>query len=219
MGTSHAGRSRGGHAWWAMAMVAGVAACSPYTPRIAPPEKSTWIEHEKQLRAYARDSFPMLDTLRSDKRVFDLAVLARYDTSDRHGAGDERRLSRYAGGQVISDGPHARIKAVKGVEYKSEQDFERHPIPIAIIHADSAYAKLGLEAGTNWWIVQKKGDRWVGWIATAKGTVSELVMEPQPTADSLEPSLGAFFRWQSSDEGLWGYCGGKCCSATRISAQ
>jgi hypothetical protein len=200
-------------------------ACSDHGPHpsdTAPPAvQAHWRESQASLKALAA-RMPTL-ALPAAGGSFDAAVLRQFAASERHGASDQRLLSRWdsAGRRVVSDGPLARVVAVKGIEYKSQADFGASAYPIAIIYVDSAsaanqYAKLGLKAGTNYWIVKydSASGAWSGWVQPASGPAVHLETSAGAKFDPVEPVTAARFVWDSTDETLWGLCGGKCCSST-----
>ena len=141
-----------------------------------------------------------------------------YAESERHGADDQRKLSRYdsAAHRVVSDGPLARIVAVRSIEYKSLADFGAGAFPIAIITVSDSvgYPKLGLKPGTNWWIVKYDAatKTWQGWIQPPSGPAVPLATTAMGF-DKVEPVSAARFVWDAADESLWGLCGGKCCTS------
>lgn len=168
-------------------------------------------------------------------------ALAPVVPSERHGAGDERLLSSIdREGHVISSDIVAEIVLVKGSEYKSESDFRKGWIPIAIVHRppdqgrqEVSYDKLRLRPVEYSWIfVRKRADStWAGSIVWLEGGVykqdtmfvtTEKMSYAKPgkadseNVDLLEPVIGARFVWQKNDETMWAYCGGKCCSMRGI---
>ncbi|MDB4912122.1 MAG: hypothetical protein JWO39_2945 [Gemmatimonadetes bacterium] len=167
-------------------------------------------------------------------------ALAPVVPSERHGAGDKRLLSSIREGRAVSSDIVAEIVLVKGSEYKSESDFRKGWIPIAILHRPpdegrsvEIYTKLRLRpTETSWIFVRKRADAtWAGSIVWLQGgvykqdtmfvTTENMSYSKQGKADSentdlLEPVIGARFVWQKNDETMWAYCGGKCCSMRGI---
>jgi hypothetical protein len=109
---------------------------------------------------------------------------------------------------------------VKGSEYKSERDFEKGWLPLAIVVLPDTfpagtvvYPKLRLRGGTSWIYARESGTHW----AASLVRIVEGKIEQEPLAistaadDKLEPIIGARFAWEDADESIWIYCGGKCC--------
>jgi len=204
-----------------LALAMAASACAYPHPSDAAPQsvQQTWKASEKGLRSMA-DSMPHLGVPALGSG-FDRTLLAKFGPSMRHGADDQRRLSRYdsASHTVVSDGPIARIVAVKGIEYKPLAEFGSTPYPIAIIYVDSGpgapgYTKLGLQPGTNYWIVKYDAgnNTWTGWIQPPTGNPVQLATEAKGV-DTVEPVSAARFVWDTKDEQIWGLCGGRCCWA------
>jgi len=202
-----------------LALAMATSACpNPHPSEVAPSgTRDTWRASEDSLKAAAA-RMPTLaaPTLGAS---FDVSRLGLFLPSERHGAGDQRHLSRVDGGHVVSDGPVARIVAVKGIEYKTENDFRASPYPIAIIYMDSTpgaadYPKLGLKPGTNYWIVQRVDTGWVGWVQpVAAHSAAYPIGTYTPPFDRVQPVTAARFVWLDTDENLWGWCGGRCCTS------
>lgn len=149
------------------------------------------------------------------------AALTSLKMSERHGATDKRILSVLGERKaVVSSGVIAQITLVKGIEYKSEGNFRKGWLPLAIVvlpdSASSAvlYPKLKLRGGTSWIYVREESSS--KWDAAIVRLVDGRV-EQEPLAiniaegDKLEPVIGARFNWEDDDESIWAYCGGRCC--------
>jgi len=202
-----------------LALAMATSACpSPHPSDATPADvQRSWRDSEQSLKVMAAH-MPTLTAPRAGGS-FDMATLRHFVPSERHGAGDQRHLSRVDSGKVISDGPVARIVAVKAIEYKSEDDFRASPYPIAIIYMDSTpgaadYPKLGLKPGTNYWIVQRVDTGWVGWVQpVAAHSAAYPIGTYTPPFDRVQPVTAARFVWLDTDENLWGWCGGRCCTS------
>lgn len=147
--------------------------------------------------------------------------------SMRHGAGDKRLLSILdtTGGRkaVVSSGILAEVTLVKGSEYKSDSDFKRGWLPLAIVvlpprpeRDPVLYPKLGLHGDTSWiYVHEREKDNWVGSVVRlVNGKVQQTRLDVTASKDDLEPILGARFKWEDDDESIWGTCGGNCCKVT-----
>lgn len=145
--------------------------------------------------------------------------------SERHGAGDKRMLTTLGaerGGKKVvqSSGIIAEVTLVKGSEYKSEAHFRKGWLPIAIIsvpdssRGDSViYPKLGLRGGTSWvYVREESATKWdASLVRLVNGRVLQEPLDIDVSTDSLEPVIGARFKWEDDDESVWADCGGKCC--------
>jgi hypothetical protein len=150
------------------------------------------------------------------------ARLTSLKPSERHGAADKRMLSVLGDRKNFqSSGVVAEITLVKGSEYKSEANFRKGWLPVAIVvlpdtfpSGTVAYPKLGLHGGTSWiYVREESASKWEASLVRLVGGK----VEQQPMnitiamEDKVEPVIGARFNWEDDDESIWVYCGGKCC--------
>ena len=105
----------------------------------------------------------------------------------------------------------AKIDPERGA-YRLDTSTLAHGRIIARVASESAYARLGLGPGVNWWWVDKKGGKWRS-IIYSEGLNAKSVQ----ILDSLGSHPG--YRWYQSTARimlgdttayLWGACG-KCC--------
>jgi hypothetical protein len=157
------------------------------------------------------------------------AELTSLKLSERHGAGDKRMLSTIVGDRsgkkvVQSSGIIAEVTLVKGSEYKSEANFRKGWLPIAIIgvpdssRGDSViYPKLGLRGGTSWLYVREESPtKWdASLVRLVNGRVLQEPLDISVSHDSLEPVIGARFNWEDDDESVWAACAGNCCKVVK----
>jgi hypothetical protein len=168
------------------------------------------------------------------------SALANVVPSERHGAGDKRLLTSMLEGRAVSSDIVAEVVLVKGSEYKSQSDFRKGWLPIAIVHrppdegrSRAIYDKLRLRPTEFSWIfVRKRPDStWAGsivwleggvyrqdtmFVTTGKTSHSKQDESDYDAIDRLEPVIGARFVWQKNDEMVWAYCGGKCCQVRGV---
>jgi hypothetical protein len=179
-------------------------------------------EGEKLQPIPADDRNPSIVPFSGDAR----ATLAALKPSERHGATDKRMLSvldedRSKRKVFKSSGIVAQITLVKGSEYKSEADFRKGWLPMAIVVLPDTfpagtvvYPKLKLRGGTSWIFVREESQsKWAASVVRlVDGKVEQdsLGISVAPD-DSVEPIIGARFNWEDDDESIWGYCGGNCC--------
>jgi hypothetical protein len=153
------------------------------------------------------------------------AMLGALKLSERHGATDKRILSIMSERKTVqSSGVVAQITLVKGSEYKSESNFRKGWLPLAIVVLpDSssagtvAYPKLRLRGGTSWVYVREASpSKWeASLVRLVDGKVEQEPLEISIASDDkLEPVIGARFNWEDDDESIWAYCAGKCCRVT-----
>lgn len=154
------------------------------------------------------------------------SMLKGMAVSQRHGAGETRLLSTLVTDKngrpsVQSSGVVATITLVKGSEYKSEADFRRGWIPLAVVSIPDTfpaekvvYPQLKLRGGTSWvYAHEDANSKWFGSIVRIVGDRIEqesIPVEAGPN-DALEPINGARFLWDNGHEDIWGTCGGRCC--------
>ena len=162
------------------------------------------------------DTFPVFERY---------ARAQHYDTVA--GAGDEQRLLRIKDGNKVY-GPRAKIEP-ESTSYNLKEPALRQGRIIARIWSESSYAKLGLEAGYNWWWVDRRGTpgdttwhttynarsdtAWRSVYISSSGKKKVRPMTPEPHARYRWRQAIARFLWRDTDEGTWGTCGGKCCSS------
>ena len=184
-------------------------------------EREIAAEGERIQSIPADDNFPSTVPFSGDAR----ATLGSLKMSERHGATDKRMLSMLGDRKNFqSSGVVAQITLVKGSEYKSEANFRRGWLPVAIVVLPDtfpagavAYPKLGLRGGTSWIYVREESSS--KWEASLVRLVDGKV-EQQPLnisiamEDKVEPVIGARFNWEDDDESIWAYCAGKCCRVT-----
>lgn len=184
-------------------------------------EREVAAEGERIQSIPADDKRPSAVPFPGDAR----AMLMSLKMSERHGATDKRILSVLGDTKMVqSSGVVAQITLVKGSEYKSEANFRKGWLPVAIVVLpDSsnvgtvAYPKLRLRGGTSWVYVREESPS--KWYASLVRLVEGKV-EQEPLGisiasdDSLEPVIGARFNWEDDDESIWAYCAGKCCRVT-----
>jgi hypothetical protein len=184
-------------------------------------EREIAAESERIQSIPADDKFPSTVPFTGDVR----ATLGSLKMSERHGATDKRMLSILGDRKNFqSSGVVAQITLVKGSEYKSEANFRRGWLPLAIVVLPDtfragtvAYPKLGLRGGTSWIYVREESSS--KWEASLVRLVDGKV-EQQPLNisiamdDKVEPVIGARFNWEDDDESIWAYCAGKCCRVT-----
>jgi hypothetical protein len=153
------------------------------------------------------------------------AQLVSLKPSERHGATDKRMLSILGPRKNFeSSGVVAQVTLVKGSEYKSESNFRKGWLPVAIVvlpdtfpSSAVAYPKLALHGGTSWiYVREESGSKWeAALVRLVDGKVEQQPMNISiAMEDKVEPVLGARFNWEDDDESLWMYCGGKCCKVT-----
>lgn len=184
-------------------------------------EREVAAEGERIQSISADDKHPSAVPFSGDAR----AILTSLKMSERHGATDKRILSVLGDNKMVqSSGVVAQITLVKGSEYKSEANFRKGWLPVAIVvlpdssaAATVAYPKLRLRGGTSWVYVREESPS--KWEASLVRLVDGKV-EQEPlgisiaTDDALEPVIGARFNWEDDDESIWAYCAGKCCRVT-----
>jgi hypothetical protein len=184
-------------------------------------EREVAAEGERIQSIPADDKHPSAVPFSGDAQ----AILTSLKMSERHGATDKRILSVLGDNKMVqSSGIVAQITLVKGSEYKSEANFRKGWLPVAIVVLpDSsavgtvAYPKLRLRGGTSWVYVREESPS--KWEASLVRLVDGKV-EQEPLGisiasdDSLEPVIGARFNWEDDDESIWAYCAGKCCRVT-----
>lgn len=153
------------------------------------------------------------------------AILGSLKMSERHGATDKRMLSMLGDRKIFqSSGVVAQITLVKGSEYKSEANFRKGWLPVAIVVLPDtfpagaiAYPKLGLRGGTSWiYVREESSSKWeASLVRLVDGKVEQQPMNISiAMEDKVEPVIGARFNWEDDDESIWAYCAGKCCRVT-----
>jgi hypothetical protein len=138
----------------------------------------------------------------------------------RHGTGDEQRLAVIgAGGQLVY-GPKATITPLRGyfglssVTAVTDKDL-MHGLPLAVIAIDSAYPKLGLQAGKNILMVSIPEGEDVGtavMVPLDGSPVTRLAVHATTHPDESDyPLATARWIWSDKDETIWVACGRRCC--------
>jgi len=146
------------------------------------------------------------------------AVSGNADT--RHGTGDEQRLAvMSAGGQLVY-GPKATITPLRGyygmssVTAATDKDLA-HGVPLAVITIDSAYPKLGLQAGKNILLVSIPDGADVGtavMVPLDGSAVTRLAVHATAHPNESDyPLATARWIWSDKDETIWIACGRRCC--------
>jgi hypothetical protein len=188
-------------------------------------EREVAAEGERIKPIPADDKNPSTVPFSGDAR----AELTALKLSERHGAGDKRMLSTIgverSGKKVVQpSGIVAEVTLVKGSEYKSEAHFRKGWLPIAIVSVPDSlspdsviYPKLGLRGGTSWIYVREESpSKWdASLVRLVNGKVLQEPLDIDVSHDSLEPVIGARFKWEDDDESLWAYCGGNCCKVVK----
>jgi hypothetical protein len=222
------------------ALVLGSAEACRYSHgriRVDGDTKHRWNAGEKEAEEAGKLIVPVADPNTLDSLVPPDSLkraLLHVSPSMRHGAEDKRLLSDPSA-PSLSSGIVAKIVLVKGSEYKSEKEFEKGWIPVAIVYrsleesrSQKPYPRLNLQpVPTSWIFVRKLADAtWQGSIVSPNGegyTQGRLAVttgkmdsryqgkDEAAVVDSLEPVIGARFVWDGKDETIWAYCGGKCC--------
>ena len=184
-------------------------------------EREVAAEGERIQSIPADDKYPHAVPFSGDAR----AILTSLKMSERHGATDKRILSVLGDNKrVQSSGVVAQITLVKGSEYKSESNFRKGWLPVAIVvlpdssnSGTVAYPKLKLRGGTSWVYVREESpSKWeASLVRLVEGKVEQEPLEISIASDdALEPVIGARFNWEDDDESIWAYCAGKCCRVT-----
>ena len=184
-------------------------------------EREIAAEGERIQSIPADDKHPSTVPFSDDAR----ATLGLLKMSERHGATDKRMLSILSDRKSFqSSGIVAQITLVKGSEYKSEANFRKGWLPVAIVVlADTfpasaiVYPKLGLRGGTTWiYVREESSSKWeASLVRLANGKVEQQPMHISVAMDDkAEPVIGARFNWEDDDESIWAYCAGKCCRVT-----
>ncbi len=184
-------------------------------------EREVAAEGERIQSIPADDKYPSTVPFSGDART----MLTALKMSERHGATDKRILSVMGDRKrVQSSGIVAQITLVKGSEYKSEANFRKGWLPIAIVVLPDtfpagaiAYPKLKLRGGTSWvYVREESSSKWkASLVRLVEGKVEQEPLEISIASDDkLEPVIGARFNWEEDDESIWAYCAGKCCRVT-----
>jgi len=184
-------------------------------------EREVAAEGERIQSIPADDKHPSAVPFSGDAR----AILTSLKLSERHGATDKRILSVMGERKMVqSSGIVAQITLVKGSEYKSEANFRKGWLPVAIVALPDtfpvgtvAYPKLKLRGGTSWVYVREASpSKWeASLVRLVEGKVEQEPLEISiASEDALEPAIAARFNWEDDDESIWAYCAGKCCRVT-----
>lgn len=204
-----------------------------YSPKGFPVNAQTaarWESSERDVAAEGAKLIPIaVDSKNASRMLLPIDMPARLKSlqpSERHGAGETRLLtvnSTDKTGKVSfqSSGILATVTLVNGSEYKTEADFQKGWVPLAIVVvADTfpsesiVYPKLKLRGGTSWlYAHEDASSHWSGTLVRMVGDKIEQDIVPLEAManDKLEPVAGARFLWDVGHEDIWVYCGGKCC--------
>jgi len=143
----------------------------------------------------------------------------------RHGTGDEQRLAVMGTDGQLMYGPKATITPLRGyygmssVTAATDKDLA-HGVPLAVIVIDSAYPKLGLQAGKNILMVSipEEDDVGTAVIVPLDGSpVTRLAVHATTHPNESDyPLATARWIWSDKDETIWVACGRRCCYVVPI---